>query len=160
MRIRKTATSDNGDEYTPGRCCECRAGQHEDYDDEIELCVVIDPDTKKIYRRGYLCEGHRNMFLEDGYTVTEKKKKPVQKIKAAPVKQSIQEIQSSLTRELIAAGFSPVTCSHCSGAGCFLCQDVGIIWEKPGTHQGPIVVYKNGFLTEWIRGPNTDKQEA
>jgi hypothetical protein len=57
----------NGDEYTPGQCFECRAGEHEDEDDDIKMVTVINPDTKKIYRHGKLCRAHRNIFLHDGY---------------------------------------------------------------------------------------------
>jgi len=61
----------NGDEYTPGNCFECRGGEHEDYDDDIKMVVVIDPETKKIYRRGKMCGEHRCMYEDDGYTVKE-----------------------------------------------------------------------------------------
>ena len=51
------------------QCCECRKGEHDNYDDDVELCIVRDPDTKKIVLRGYICRGHDMMFREDGYIV-------------------------------------------------------------------------------------------
>ena len=59
------AINSNGDEYTPGKCFECRAGEHEDEDDDIKQCVVTGDGTKK----GYLCNHHRAILEEDGYTV-------------------------------------------------------------------------------------------
>ena len=64
---RKLLTDANGNVYTPGRCFECRAGEHEDIDDEIEMCKIINPDTGKMFKRGYLCSAHQDIFISDGY---------------------------------------------------------------------------------------------
>jgi len=55
------------------QCCECRSGEHDNYDEDVQAAVVIDPDTRKIVKRGNLCGEHRVMFQFDGYTVTEQK---------------------------------------------------------------------------------------
>lgn len=52
------------------RCIECRAGCHDNYDDNVLLCKIVDPDTRKMYKRGYLCSEHRTAFADDGYEVT------------------------------------------------------------------------------------------
>lgn len=49
------------------QCCDCRNGEHNNYDDNIKLVVVKDPDTNKIVRRGYMCEHHRIAYSDDGY---------------------------------------------------------------------------------------------
>jgi hypothetical protein len=51
------------------KCFECRAGEHDDIKEDAVLCVIHDPETKKIFRRGYLCSDHINVFLDDGYIV-------------------------------------------------------------------------------------------
>ena len=51
------------------RCCECRNGEHENYDNDIFLVTVRDPDSKRIVLRGYLCGEHRGARLDDGYEV-------------------------------------------------------------------------------------------
>jgi hypothetical protein len=51
------------------RCFECRLGEHDNYDDDVRLVVVRDPETKKIVRRGYLCGDHRDCWRTDGYEV-------------------------------------------------------------------------------------------
>ena len=51
------------------QCCECRDGEHENLAEKVALFLVRDPDTKKIVRRGYLCEEHVTTNLEDGYEV-------------------------------------------------------------------------------------------
>jgi hypothetical protein len=63
------ATNSNGDEYTPGQCYECRGGEHEDYDDDIRMCVITAPGERP--RRGHLCSEHRCMLRDDGYTIKE-----------------------------------------------------------------------------------------
>jgi len=50
------------------QCCECRAGEHDNYTDCISLVVVKDPETAKIIRRGYMCSEHLEVYLDDGYT--------------------------------------------------------------------------------------------
>jgi len=49
------------------QCFECRDGEHDNYDDNVELVTIKDPDTKKIVKRGYLCGEHQTMYLDDGY---------------------------------------------------------------------------------------------
>lgn len=56
---------------TQRRCAECRDGDHENYDDDVQLTLVRDPDTKKIVLRAYLCGDHRAARRYDGYMVTE-----------------------------------------------------------------------------------------
>ena len=51
------------------KCCECRAGEHEDYDEIVGLCVVKDPENGKVVQRGYLCAGHVEIRTQDGYDV-------------------------------------------------------------------------------------------
>jgi hypothetical protein len=51
-------------------CCECRAGEHDNYDEDVRLAVVRDPDSNRFKVRGYLCSDHRTMFRDDGYIVT------------------------------------------------------------------------------------------
>lgn len=56
-------------------CYECRAGEHENYDDDVVMCIVTDPTGDdpdyRTPKRGYLCREHRAMRIEDGYTVRE-----------------------------------------------------------------------------------------
>lgn len=53
------------------RCCSCRDGEHEDYDDLIELTLVKDPESGKVILRGYLCGEHREMYADDGFILTD-----------------------------------------------------------------------------------------
>ena len=53
------------------RCCQCRAGEHDNYDDDVRLVVVRDPDTGWIRLRGYCCANHRVAFADDGYKIDE-----------------------------------------------------------------------------------------
>jgi len=53
------------------RCADCRNGDHPDYDDDVRLVYMRDPETKKIVKRAYLCKEHRDMYLDDGYEVKE-----------------------------------------------------------------------------------------
>lgn len=48
-------------------CCDCRNGEHSNYDNDVQLVVIKDPDTNKIIRRGYMCERHRIAYSDDGY---------------------------------------------------------------------------------------------
>jgi hypothetical protein len=64
---KRMAIDSNGDYYKPGMCFECRAGEHEDIDDKIEMCKIINPDTGKMFKRGYLCSAHQDIFISDGY---------------------------------------------------------------------------------------------
>lgn len=49
------------------RCFECRSGDHPNYDDDVEMVTIIDPETKKVYKRGYPCSEHYAMYADDGY---------------------------------------------------------------------------------------------
>jgi hypothetical protein len=51
------------------RCSDCRNGEHSNYDDNVKLVIIRDPDSKKIIKRAYLCEEHRNMYNDDGYEI-------------------------------------------------------------------------------------------
>ena len=52
-------------------CCDCRDGEHEDYDDNVVLVIVSDPETGRIVKKAKLCEEHRITYTDDGYRVTE-----------------------------------------------------------------------------------------
>lgn len=52
-----------------GRCHDCDSGEHESYDDNVQLVIVRDPDSKRIVKRAYLCQEHRAMYQGDGYDV-------------------------------------------------------------------------------------------
>jgi len=52
------------------RCADCREGEHENYDENIKLVVVRDPNTNHLVRRAYMCELHREAWTDDGYTIT------------------------------------------------------------------------------------------
>jgi hypothetical protein len=54
------------------KCFECRNGEHDNYDDYVSLCIIKDPDTQKLYRRGYLCGQHQAMYDDDGYIIIKK----------------------------------------------------------------------------------------
>lgn len=49
------------------QCAECRDGEHENYTDQVDFCIVRDPETGKVIRRAYLCTDHQAAFLDDGY---------------------------------------------------------------------------------------------
>lgn len=53
-------------------CAECRDGEHANYDDDVRLAIVRDPETKKIVKRAYLCGEHRAARRSDGYEVIER----------------------------------------------------------------------------------------
>ncbi len=48
-------------------CFECRNGERVDEFDKTRLSVIIEPDTGKMFRRGYLCSDHEDAYLSDGY---------------------------------------------------------------------------------------------
>lgn len=54
------------------QCCDCRDGEHDNYDDDVILTTVREPDTGRLLKRGYLCESHRIMYEDDGYILKEK----------------------------------------------------------------------------------------
>jgi len=52
------------------QCADCRDGEHDNYDDELKLVIIRDPDMPgRMVKRAYLCEHHREMYAEDGYAV-------------------------------------------------------------------------------------------
>lgn len=52
------------------RCADCRDGEHENYDDNIQLVIVRDPDQPRGFvKRAYMCKTHREQYLDDGYTL-------------------------------------------------------------------------------------------
>jgi hypothetical protein len=53
----------------PKRCADCRNGEHENYDDEVQLVVVRDSEAGRIVKRANLCEEHREMYISDGYRI-------------------------------------------------------------------------------------------
>ena len=65
----KQLQNGNGEWYTPGRCIECREGEHEDYTEKVHKVKIIDPDTGKCERRAIMCEDHIEMYAMDGYTI-------------------------------------------------------------------------------------------
>lgn len=51
------------------RCSECRDSEHSNFDDDVDLVVVKDPETGKLVKRAYLCSEHVYMNLTDGYAL-------------------------------------------------------------------------------------------
>lgn len=51
------------------QCADCRNGEHANYDDNIVLVYVKNPETGKTVKRANLCKEHRTMYLDDGYIV-------------------------------------------------------------------------------------------
>lgn len=58
------------EQVKPHQCCDCRDGEHENYDDEVKLVTVRDPDKRGFVKRGYICKEHRKDYAADGYEVT------------------------------------------------------------------------------------------
>ena len=56
-------------------CADCRDGEHDNYQDDVVLVVVKDPDTGKLVKRSYMCSDHIDQYLTDGYMVYERKGK-------------------------------------------------------------------------------------
>ena len=50
-------------------CFSCRRGSTDNISDIVGLCTIKDTDTGKLVARGYLCESHFDMYLDDGYDV-------------------------------------------------------------------------------------------
>jgi hypothetical protein len=50
-------------------CSDCRDGEHDNYDEDIHLVIVREPDNGKMLKRAYLCGEHISMYLDDGYKV-------------------------------------------------------------------------------------------
>lgn len=78
----------NGEPYSPAQarkemdkmkikqCADCRDGEHDNYDDEIRLVVIMDLDNRGgpfggLVKRSYMCETHREQYAQDGYGVRE-----------------------------------------------------------------------------------------
>lgn len=53
-------------------CADCRDSEHDNYDDNVKLVILRDPDTNHLVKRSYMCKQHRIMYCEDGYEVIEK----------------------------------------------------------------------------------------
>ena len=52
------------------RICEkCQNGEHDNYDDELHLTTIRDPDTGRVVYSGMMCGEHREAFAMDGYDV-------------------------------------------------------------------------------------------
>jgi len=51
------------------QCADCRDGEHENYDDDVKLTVIKDPNTQKLVKRSYMCGEHRTMYFDDGYSI-------------------------------------------------------------------------------------------
>lgn len=51
------------------QCADCRDGEHDNYDDDVRLVIVKDPDTNKIHKRAYICHRHRYLYEQDGYVL-------------------------------------------------------------------------------------------
>ena len=54
------------------QCADCRDGEHKNYDDDIKLTILRDPNTKKLTKRAYMCKVHREMYADDGYEIITK----------------------------------------------------------------------------------------
>lgn len=50
-------------------CTACRDGEHDNYDDNVMFVKVINPDTNLIIQTAYLCESHRECYLDDGFEI-------------------------------------------------------------------------------------------
>jgi len=53
-------------------CADCRDGEHDNYDNDVRLIVVRDPDTGRLFKRSYMCAEHRQMYTDDGYDLYQK----------------------------------------------------------------------------------------
>jgi hypothetical protein len=51
------------------QCADCRDGEHENYDDDVKLVMVKEPDERQFLKRAYMCNEHREMYVSDGYVV-------------------------------------------------------------------------------------------
>ena len=51
------------------KCADCRDGEHEDYDLNIELVIIREPGTGRWIKRAWLCKEHRQMYHDDGYDI-------------------------------------------------------------------------------------------
>jgi len=54
-----------------GRCCECADGEHENFDEDVRLTIVRDPEINSVcIKVGWMCSEHRDMYEIDGYDLT------------------------------------------------------------------------------------------
>lgn len=62
----------SGISMTTKQCADCRDGEHENYDDDVVLVTVRDPDNPPgpWFKRSYMCGEHRTMYLGDGYELS------------------------------------------------------------------------------------------
>lgn len=51
------------------QCADCRDGEHDNYDDDVKLVIVKDPDERQFLKRANICGEHRRMYEGDGYEV-------------------------------------------------------------------------------------------
>ena len=51
------------------RCADCRDGEHEDYDLDVELVIVKEEGSGRWIKRAWLCKDHRDMYEGDGFEV-------------------------------------------------------------------------------------------
>ena len=52
------------------QCHFCKEGEHENYDNDIKLIVLLDPEThKRVQPPTWACSEHRQSFEDDGYKV-------------------------------------------------------------------------------------------
>lgn len=51
------------------QCKKCWEGEHENYDEDIRLTAVFEPDTGRQVARCNMCGEHRAAYHFDGYEV-------------------------------------------------------------------------------------------
>ena len=51
------------------QCYECELGEHENYDNDVELVYVFNPDDGHIKMKTHLCGEHRQALIDDGYNI-------------------------------------------------------------------------------------------
>ncbi len=51
------------------RCNDCRDGDHENYDEDIQLAIITEPENGRLVKRALLCGEHREAYADDGYDV-------------------------------------------------------------------------------------------
>lgn len=68
MKVVSTITKEQQMKNIEKQCSECRDGEHENLDDDVQLCTVINPDGGRP-KRLYLCGEHVEQNLADGYLV-------------------------------------------------------------------------------------------
>jgi hypothetical protein len=61
------AGKESGMSLTNRECFECAEGEHQNYDANVRLFKIYDPDTNKVIRSCFLCGQHQTTRLEDGY---------------------------------------------------------------------------------------------